>query len=696
MKDRTIEILIKIMNSHLPLSFDYLSEEFDVSTRTIRNEIETINEFLEENHFPVINNVRLEGLSVTFSENEESQIISLLYSSNDYYSRDERILDLILSISMSNEPTYLYKKQELYGVSKSTVDEDMRIIRNMLSEYSVEIVSIPKKGLVLQGKEKAIRTMVYSVVNKITNGLSYLNSTKSNISIVFNQYINQKDILKINQKFDRNVWNPIEDIYRQNSVLLVYIWVKRIQLGFMLSSENLENQLEKDISKNLYFYIETIKDEFQLSVNESEKIYIVFILESLISEDDYRMSDWVELQMITIQMINYVEERTGIPFGIKESTLQAGIYGHLKSMVLRLKNKIHLSNPLTTTIKKIYVEIFVSIKSFFEHFEKNVFKEITDDEIAYLTIHFSAVLSVINQENKYWFRAVVICNHGIATGKLLAENLKELFNIEILGIFSSQEIDVIKKIDVDLIFSTVDLNVDYLPFLKVDPIITENVQVMIEQFLFVNRDRRRLHSTVSDYTEMFQEIIKLFSIQENPIESACYEKLEKIFNKNKLHLNKKELQPMIEDILLDSDIQIKQNVTTWEDSIVKVSSPLLERGVIENEYVTAMIDSVKEFGPYIVLAPHFALAHARPDEGANRVGLSIMTLEKGVDFGNEDNDPVDLIFCLSAIDSHSHLKIMKEIISLINNPQKIEQLVSVTSVSELKKILLNNGGEENG
>lgn len=153
---------------------------------------------------------------------------------------------------------------------------------------------------------------------------------------------------------------------------------------------------------------------------------------------------------------------------------------------------------------------------------------------------------------------------------------------------------------------------------------------------------------------------------------------------------------MIEDILLDSDIQIKQNVTTWEDSIVKVSSPLLERGVIENEYVTAMIDSVKEFGPYIVLAPHFALAHARPDEGANRVGLSIMTLEKGVDFGNEDNDPVDLIFCLSAIDSHSHLKIMKEIISLINNPQKIEQLVSVTSVSELKKILLNNGGEENG
>lgn len=73
------------------------------------------------------------------------------------------------------------------------------------------------------------------------------------------------------------------------------------------------------------------------------------------------------------------------------------------------------------------------------------------------------------------------------------------------------------------------------------------------------------------------------------------------------------------------------------------------------------------------------------------MGLSILTLNEGVDFGNSEHDPVKLIFCLSAIDSHSHLKIMKEIINLINHPDKIDQISKATSIENLKTILLNEG-----
>ncbi len=52
-------------------------------------------------------------------------------------------------------------------------------------------------------------------------------------------------------------------------------------------------------------------------------------------------------------------------------------------------------------------------------------KEITDDEIAFLTIHFSTMISVLNQNESYEYKAVVICNHGLATGNLLAENLNK-------------------------------------------------------------------------------------------------------------------------------------------------------------------------------------------------------------------------------------------------------------------------------
>ena len=90
---------------------------------------------------------------------------------------------------------------------------------------------------------------------------------------------------------------------------------------------------------------------------------------------------------------------------------------------------------------------------------------------------------------------------------------------------------------------------------------------------------------------------------------------------------------MIKDILKDTGIIIHAKASGWEDSIKLVSQPLLDDGTITDQYVTAMIDTVKEFGPYIVIGPHLALAHARPEEGATRLGLSVATLEEPVSFG---------------------------------------------------------------
>lgn len=40
-----------------------------------------------------------------------------------------------------------------------------------------------------------------------------------------------------------------------------------------------------------------------------------------------------------------------------------------------------------------------------------------------------------------------------------------------------------------------------------------------------------------------------------------------------------------------------------------------------------MIESVEEYGPYIVIGPHLALAHARPEDGSLKLGLSLSIFE---------------------------------------------------------------------
>lgn len=146
---------------------------------------------------------------------------------------------------------------------------------------------------------------------------------------------------------------------------------------------------------------------------------------------------------------------------------------------------------------------------------------------------------------------------------------------------------------------------------------------------------------------------------------------------------------MLEDVLQDSHILLNEQVGTWEESIRRVSAPLVEEQVIDPNYVTAMIDSVKEYGPYIVIGKYIALAHARPEDGVNRLGISVATIKEPIEFGNEDNDPVKIIFCLAAIDSYSHLNIMKSLIELINDEVKVDRLSRETNIERFKEILFS-------
>ncbi|MDT2833239.1 PTS sugar transporter subunit IIA [Vagococcus carniphilus] len=151
---------------------------------------------------------------------------------------------------------------------------------------------------------------------------------------------------------------------------------------------------------------------------------------------------------------------------------------------------------------------------------------------------------------------------------------------------------------------------------------------------------------------------------------------------------------MLKDKLKDNNIIMNGVVNSWEDSITMVSQPLLEEEVIVPNYVDAMINSVKEHGPYIVIGKHLALAHARPEDGANNLGISVLKLANPIEFGNEEMDPVKLVFCLAATDSYSHLNIMKELVSLINDETRLEKLAATDSKEDFKKILfeenLNN------
>ena len=145
---------------------------------------------------------------------------------------------------------------------------------------------------------------------------------------------------------------------------------------------------------------------------------------------------------------------------------------------------------------------------------------------------------------------------------------------------------------------------------------------------------------------------------------------------------------MIQDILEDHKIQITSKKMDWKDSIRFGAKPLLDEESITEQYIGEMIHNVEEYGPYIVIAPHMALAHARPEDGAKKLDLSLTIFKNPISFGESDDQKVSVMFCLSAIDSFSHLNIMKSLVNLIRATNKIEELSNAMDINIAKTILL--------
>ena len=75
-------------------------------------------------------------------------------------------------------------------------------------------------------------------------------------------------------------------------------------------------------------------------------------------------------------------------------------------------------------IRTNYFPIYRAVTHFVPTIEEVIGGKILEDEIAFLVIHFSTIASVIKRDLNYVYKSVVVCNHGMATGNLLAESEK--------------------------------------------------------------------------------------------------------------------------------------------------------------------------------------------------------------------------------------------------------------------------------
>ncbi|MPM64707.1 Ascorbate-specific PTS system EIIA component [bioreactor metagenome] len=143
----------------------------------------------------------------------------------------------------------------------------------------------------------------------------------------------------------------------------------------------------------------------------------------------------------------------------------------------------------------------------------------------------------------------------------------------------------------------------------------------------------------------------------------------------------------MESLINKNRILLDIEACDWREAIRLAGDLLVRDGCISDLYTESMMRAVEELGPYMVILPGFALAHAAPSPAVYSDAMSLVTLHTPVSFGSSENDPVRVVLCLSCVDRESHIAALQRVAIALMEDGAVDRLANAASAEEVLELL---------
>ncbi|MBM6800546.1 PRD domain-containing protein, partial [Coprobacillus cateniformis] len=170
------------------------------------------------------------------------------------------------------------------------------------------------------------------------------------------------------------------------------------------------------------------------------------------------------------ELINQLSEILKVNLNQDQKLLKSLLF-HFTPMIYRLRMNANIKNPLLHEIQTQYSILFSIIAHSVYKIESQYQVILTEDEIAFLTVYFQVAL----ERNKGGKKILIVCLSGIGTSELIFHKIQKAIpaqdTLEITTYHALKKRDLRK---VDLIISTIDLDIEDIPIIKVSALISNS------------------------------------------------------------------------------------------------------------------------------------------------------------------------------------------------------------------------------
>lgn len=681
MNKRAREILVWIMDKKEykeSCTLSELMQKFSVSERTIRYDLEDVSQFLMSNKQRPITI----GNGGVIQVGAEHVQLRALLADNDFYSfklsREERIHMIQYLLIDSHEAITLQQIADILFVSRSTVIHDVDEAKIMLAhtDFNLDIVSL-RKGLLVQGKESDKRILLMTLLRQ-----SYLQNyrTQEGHSRLFS--VQDETMLgRIIEDAEISSKRFLTDGSFADLKQYLMIMIERMQKHLHVEIDYVNQHISmQKMAKDL---LEHAKDYFGIDNRLQEEYLLGDILYNL----DYLKRDdsderIMQIQVLSKQFIDTIARSFHMNLQ-NDFQFYQNLTNHLQSTFKDIQMSSSQDYELLREVMQKHSEVVQVVRENIQPLEEFVQRTITEEEIAYITIHVCAAMER-NHNQGQQYTVLIVCNSGVGTSQLLLTRLKKYFQFYVSDVLPVHALAHYDVTGVDLIISTVPIQESRCESIILHPYLSDEDCILLGEKLSALQVHTQSFGSNPAYRRMQTLIAN--SIQSAPLDKdEIYKAI--IRDLQDFYMPSAPSDEATLRELLAGHIQIDVACDDWEDAVRKSAEPLLKEGYLTQGYITQMVRNIKQMGPYIVLAPGFALPHESPDMGGKRLGMNLIRLKKPVNFHSEKFDPVRFVCCLSTIDKESHLKAMFHLMNLLSKPDFCENIHKASRAQDIYQII---------
>lgn len=642
MNARQIFLLEFLLKQHEYLSANQLAEKYGVSTKTVYQDIDKLNDFFDKGELKS-RIVKVPRKGIKLSANEERKKLHSLLLENKHesgvqdYSPEYRESELIKRLFINQEELDIYDFAEEMYVTESTVHRDIDKLEKNLGQFNLKI-RIKHDQLFVDGDEWNIRKALQSYVIQAQSL-----GREENLE----RFFSEKDIEICKEAISRLSQKYHHQFSEEYSCLLLVeclVFKKRTEHNNCLTerTSNLINDLNH---LEVYFFSgELLESVINKSFSEISPYEIEAMAYSLLAYGfSIQSADYIQnIEHQVNELIIKVSNLLSLDLS-KDNHLKLMLSNHISKMIFRLRNQIYITNPALEEIKKQYSSLFnviwIAIRGLSKYYEINI----SNEELAFIVIHFQLAIEKIVKP----LNIVVICQNGIATSELIMSKLHKIFDSDAkITNINARELDFYDLSNIDLIISTIALPEVKVPVIEVSPILTKDEIESIRSFYSEHMtDNYTLMRTSLDgrkfNLESLQTLIKKPSLIRETVKS------------------KKEC---IEKMIRECDAT-NRRIKEFKESI-------LERETLGSTSVYTGV----------------ALPHCDP-RFVEQSELIVMTLDKPINWGKNN---VKLIIHIAV--AENDIPIFKDsliaLYSVIENQELMNELVQLENGDEIKNRLL--------